>query len=62
VTPGRGHRWLLIRRTPRTGELAFTQLRPAPGSAGQDRAHTYNEKFTIWLQKVDGTTATISNL
>jgi len=27
----------------------------------QDRAHTYNEKFTVKLTKLDGTTATISN-
>ena len=27
----------------------------------QNRAHTYNEKFTMTLTKVDGTTATISN-
>lgn len=27
----------------------------------RDRAHTYNEKFTVQLTKVDGTTATISN-
>jgi hypothetical protein len=27
----------------------------------QDRAHTYNEKFTVKLTKVDGSTATISN-
>jgi hypothetical protein len=27
----------------------------------RDRAHTYNERFTIQLTKVDGTTATISN-
>jgi hypothetical protein len=27
----------------------------------QDLANTYNEKFTVHLQKVDGTTATISN-
>lgn len=27
----------------------------------QDRARTYNEKFTVSLQKVDGTTATISH-
>ena len=27
----------------------------------QDRAKTYNEKFSISLTKVDGTTATISN-
>ena len=27
----------------------------------QDRAHTYNEKFTIQLQKLDGTTAVITN-
>ena len=27
----------------------------------QDRAHGYNEPFTIKLQKFDGTTATISN-
>jgi hypothetical protein len=27
----------------------------------QDLANTYNEKFTVQLQKVDGTTATISN-
>jgi hypothetical protein len=26
-----------------------------------DRAHTYNEKFTVQLTKVDGSTATISN-
>jgi hypothetical protein len=28
----------------------------------RDRARTYNEKFTVSLQKVDGTTATISHL
>ena len=27
----------------------------------RDRAPTYNEKFTVSLQKVDGTTATISH-
>jgi hypothetical protein len=27
----------------------------------QDRAQTYNEKFTVTLQKVDGSTATITN-
>ncbi len=27
----------------------------------QDRAHTYNEKFTVTLTKLDGSTATISN-
>ncbi len=27
----------------------------------QDRAHTYNERFSVSLTKVDGTTATISN-
>jgi hypothetical protein len=27
----------------------------------QDRAHGYNEPFTIKLQKFDGTTATLSN-
>jgi hypothetical protein len=27
----------------------------------RDRAHTYNEKFTVTLKKVDGSTATISN-
>lgn len=27
----------------------------------QDRAKTYNEKFTIHITKVDGTIATISN-
>ena len=27
----------------------------------QDRAHTYNEKFSVSLTKVDGTTTTISN-
>ena len=27
----------------------------------RDRAHTYNEKFTVQLTKVDGSTATISN-
>jgi hypothetical protein len=27
----------------------------------KDRAHTYNEKFTVKLTKVDGSTATISN-
>ena len=27
----------------------------------QDHAHTYNEKFTVTLTKVDGSTATISN-
>ena len=27
----------------------------------QDRAHTYNEKFTVKLKKVDGSIATISN-
>jgi hypothetical protein len=26
-----------------------------------DRAHTYNEKFTVNLTKLDGTTATITN-
>jgi hypothetical protein len=28
----------------------------------RDHAHTYNERFRISLTKVDGTTATISNL
>jgi hypothetical protein len=28
----------------------------------QDRAHTYNEKFSVQLKKMDGTVATISNL
>ena len=27
----------------------------------QDRAHTYNEKFTITLKKLDGSIATITN-
>jgi len=27
----------------------------------QDRAHTYNEKFTVQLTKLDGSVATISN-
>jgi hypothetical protein len=27
----------------------------------RDRAHTYNETFSISLTKLDGTTATISN-
>ena len=27
----------------------------------QDRAQTYNEKFTVSFTKIDGTTATISN-
>jgi hypothetical protein len=27
----------------------------------QDKAQTYNEKFTVSLTKFDGTTATISN-
>ena len=27
----------------------------------QDRALTYNEKFTVHFKKIDGTTATISN-
>ncbi len=28
----------------------------------QDRANTYNEKFTVQITKLDGTTATISNM
>jgi hypothetical protein len=28
----------------------------------QDRANTYNEKFTVQLQKVDGTMATVSHV
>ncbi len=28
----------------------------------QNRAMTYNEKFTISLQRLDGSTATISNI
>jgi len=27
----------------------------------RDRAHTYNEKFTVKLRKLDGSIATISN-
>jgi hypothetical protein len=42
------------RSTIRLGEaVALSVLR--------DRAHTYNEKFTVKLKKLDGSIATISN-